>query len=158
MTQDNSIMSENDAGSGDLFNTAAGWVLFAAGLGLGLSILSGKYFHADNPERPETLGYVIEGVEEVGGGARDEALQLLHVQRAALLVWGWFSLREVLLVHGQDDGLDGVVDGGQQRGDGVAYLCSERMVHAHKVSIATFAVLYLFLHVKQGLRHDVRAF
>lgn len=61
-------MSDSDAGSGDLFNTAAGWVLFAAGLGLGLSILSGKYFHADKPERPETLGYVIEGVEEDGGG------------------------------------------------------------------------------------------
>lgn len=62
-------MSDNDAGSGDLFNTAAGWVLFAAGLGLGLSILSGKYFHADKPERPEALGYVIEGVEEEAGAA-----------------------------------------------------------------------------------------
>lgn len=62
-------MSDNDAGSGDIFNTAAGWVLFAAGLGLGLSILSGKYFHADKPERPETLGYIIEGVEEEGGAA-----------------------------------------------------------------------------------------
>ena len=69
MTQDNTDMSDNDAGSGDLFNTAAGWVLFAAGLGLGLSILSGKYFHADKPERPETLGYVIEGAEEEGGAA-----------------------------------------------------------------------------------------
>lgn len=69
MTQDNANnMSDNDQGSGDLFNTAAGWVLFAAGLGLGLSILSGKYFHADKPERPETLGYVIEGAEEEGAG------------------------------------------------------------------------------------------
>lgn len=68
MTQDNANnMSDNDQGSGDLFNTAAGWVLFAAGLGLGLSILSGKYFHADKPERPEPLGYIIEGVEETGG-------------------------------------------------------------------------------------------
>lgn len=64
-------MSDNDTGSGDLFNTAAGWVLFAAGLGLGLSILSGKYFHADKPERPETLGYVIEGVEEAGGAVAE---------------------------------------------------------------------------------------
>jgi cytochrome c len=45
-----------------MFNTAAGWVLFAAGLGLGLSILSGKYFHGDSAERPETLGYEIQGV------------------------------------------------------------------------------------------------
>ncbi|UAB78127.1 cytochrome c family protein [Erythrobacter sp. SCSIO 43205] len=64
-------MSDNDQGSGDLFNTAAGWVLFAAGLGLGLSILSGKYFHADKPERPETLGYVIEGAEEEGAGPKE---------------------------------------------------------------------------------------
>ena len=62
MTNDNSTgnTSGTDTGSGDLFNTAAGWVLFAAGLGLGLSILSGKFFHGDDPQRPETLGYVIE--------------------------------------------------------------------------------------------------
>ncbi|WP_298336381.1 c-type cytochrome [uncultured Erythrobacter sp.] len=64
-------MSENNAGSGDLFNTAAGWVLFAGIVGLGLSVLSGKFFHADKPERPETLGYVIEGVEEEGGAAAE---------------------------------------------------------------------------------------
>jgi cytochrome c len=66
MTQDNSSESAPNAesGSGDLFNTAAGWVLFAAGLGLGLSIVSGKVFHGDSPERPEQLGYVIEVAEE----------------------------------------------------------------------------------------------
>ena len=71
MTQDNSSGNTpgTESGSSDLFNTAAGWVLFAAGLGLGLSILSGKYFHGDKPERPEQLGYVIEGAEEEGGGA-----------------------------------------------------------------------------------------
>lgn len=52
----------------DRFNTAAGWVLFAGIIGLGFAILSGKYFHADNPERPETLGYVIEGVVEDSAG------------------------------------------------------------------------------------------
>lgn len=60
--------AEGQGAGGDLFNTAAGWVLFAAGLGLGLSILSGKYFHGDDPQRPEQLGYVIEGAEEEGGG------------------------------------------------------------------------------------------
>lgn len=74
MTQDNSsdATPAAESGSGDLFNTAAGWVLFAAGLGLGLSILSDKYFHGYSPERPEQLGYVIEGVEEEGGGAAAE--------------------------------------------------------------------------------------
>lgn len=57
-----------DSGSGDMFNTAAGWVLFAGVVGLGLSILSDKFFHGYSPERPEKLGYVIEGVEEEGGG------------------------------------------------------------------------------------------
>ena len=53
----------------DRFNTAAGWVLFAGIIALGLSVLSGKYFHGDKPERPEQLGYVIEGAETEGDGA-----------------------------------------------------------------------------------------
>ena len=48
----------------DRFNTVAGWVLFAGIIALGFSVLSYKYFHADNPERPEQLGYVIEGAEQ----------------------------------------------------------------------------------------------
>jgi len=71
----------SDSGSGDLFNTAAGWVLFAAGLGLGLSIVASKYFHGDSPQRPEQLGYVIEGAEVEGGGVPEvtmaEALTLV---------------------------------------------------------------------------------
>ncbi|MEO0871089.1 MAG: c-type cytochrome, partial [Pseudomonadota bacterium] len=59
--------TEGQQAGGDLFNTAAGWVLFAAGLGLGLSILSDKYFHGSDPERPEQLGFVIEGVETDDG-------------------------------------------------------------------------------------------
>ncbi|MFL0355613.1 c-type cytochrome [Erythrobacter sp. GH1-10] len=55
-------------GSGDLFNTAAGWVLFAAGLGLGLSILADKYFHGYDPEMPEQPGYLIEVAEEESSG------------------------------------------------------------------------------------------
>lgn len=70
MTQDNTSADTpgSDANSGDIFNTAVGWVLFAAGLGLGLSILADKYFHGSDPERPEQLGYVIEGAEEEGAG------------------------------------------------------------------------------------------
>jgi cytochrome c len=56
----------------DRFNTAAGWVLFSGIVALGLTSLSGKYFHADKPERPEQMGYPIEGVVEEGeGGAED---------------------------------------------------------------------------------------
>ncbi|MDC0886705.1 cytochrome c family protein [Altererythrobacter sp.] len=52
-------------------NTIFGWILFSGIVALGLSILSGKYFHADNPEAPETAGYFIEGAEEGAGGAAE---------------------------------------------------------------------------------------
>lgn len=90
MTQDNSSQANaaGPNGGGDLFNTAAGWVLFAAGLGLGLSILSGKFFHGDKPERPEKLGYVIEGaVEEGGGGAAEMSMaEALNMKPAAEMI------------------------------------------------------------------------
>ena len=47
----------------DRFNTIAGWVLFAGIVALGSSIVAGEAFHA---ERPETMGYPIEGVEVEG--------------------------------------------------------------------------------------------
>jgi cytochrome c len=50
----------------DRFNTIAGWVLFAGIVALGASIVSGEAFHQ---ERPEEMGYPIEGVEVEGGGA-----------------------------------------------------------------------------------------
>lgn len=85
MTQDNSSNATpgSESASGDLFNTAAGWVLFAAGLGLGLSILSAKYFHADKPERPEQQGYAVEVAEESSGPAEmtfAEALSLVSAE------------------------------------------------------------------------------
>ena len=89
MTKDTSSQAEaaGQNGGGDLFNTAAGWVLFAAGLGLGLSILSGKYFHGDKPERPEQLGYVIEGaVEETAGPAEVSIAEALNAMPVADLV------------------------------------------------------------------------
>ncbi|MET0137675.1 MAG: cytochrome c family protein [Sphingobium sp.] len=53
---------------GDRFNTAAGWALFAGIIALGGGIVSSKMFHQ---ERPEEMGYAIEGVEAEGGGAAD---------------------------------------------------------------------------------------
>jgi cytochrome c len=44
-------------------NTIAGWVLAGGIAALGFSIVSGKYFHAGKHERPEVMGYEIEGVE-----------------------------------------------------------------------------------------------
>jgi len=54
----------------DRFNTIAGWVLFAGIVALGSSIVAGEVFHS---ERPEKMGYPIEGVEIEGeGGAEAE--------------------------------------------------------------------------------------
>tara|TARA_R110002110_G_scaffold125123_2_gene302802 strand:- start:653 stop:1276 length:624 start_codon:yes stop_codon:yes gene_type:complete len=50
-------------------NTIAGWVLAGGIAALGFSIVSGKYFHAGKHERPEVMGYVIEGVESSDGAA-----------------------------------------------------------------------------------------
>src|SRR3546814_20358681 len=49
-------------------NTIAGWVLAGCGAALGLSILRGMMFHS---ERPEKMGYPIEGVEAEGGDGGD---------------------------------------------------------------------------------------
>ena len=52
-------------------NTIAGWTLAACGAALGLSIVGSMVFHG---ERPEKMGYAIEGVEAEGaaGGAAAE--------------------------------------------------------------------------------------
>jgi cytochrome c len=89
MTQDNS--SQDNAasltGGGDLFNTAAGWVLFAGVVGLGLAQLSKGYFHGDKPDRPEKLGYVIEGAVEEGAGPAEASIaDALNAMPAAELV------------------------------------------------------------------------
>jgi cytochrome c len=59
-------------------NTIAGWVLFAGIVALGGTLAAGTYF---NGERPETMGYPIEGVVEEGGSA--EAEQPIEVYLAS---------------------------------------------------------------------------
>ena len=46
------------------FNTIAGWSLAGGIVALGASIVTTEIFHS---ERPETMGYVVEGVVEEGG-------------------------------------------------------------------------------------------
>ena len=50
----------------DRFNAIAGWVLFAGIVALGTSLVTGEVFPQ---ERPETMGYPIEGVVVEGAGA-----------------------------------------------------------------------------------------
>jgi len=58
-------------------NTIAGWVLAGGIAALGFSIVSSKYFHAGKHERPEVMGYVIEGVETSGGADSGPAIETL---------------------------------------------------------------------------------
>ena len=58
-------------------NTIAGWVLAGGIAALGFSIVSGKYFHAGKHERPEVMGYVIDGVETAGGADAGPAIETL---------------------------------------------------------------------------------
>jgi cytochrome c len=50
----------------DRANTIAGWVLGAGIAALGLTIVTGEHFKA---ERPEKMGYAVQGVEQEGGAA-----------------------------------------------------------------------------------------
>ena len=52
----------------DRSNTIAGWVLAGGIVALGLSIVSGMYFHAEAPEK-EGFAVVAEAVGEAGGAA-----------------------------------------------------------------------------------------
>jgi len=60
----------------DRFNTIAGWTLFAGIIALGAGIVGTKMFHQ---ERPEPMGYAIQGVEAEGegGGAAGPSLNTL---------------------------------------------------------------------------------
>ena len=64
-------------------NTIFGWILFSGIIALGVSILSGKFFHADNaPEMEQNqFGLWVEAADESGGGPAEmsmaEALNMM---------------------------------------------------------------------------------
>ena len=61
----------------DRFNTIAGWTLFSGIVALGLASVSGHFFGADKPHRPETMGYKIAGVVTSDAGAAEVPLATL---------------------------------------------------------------------------------
>jgi cytochrome c len=61
----------------DRFNTIAGWLLFSGIVALGLNAVSERVFEANKPERPEKMGYPIEGVVEEGAAAGPDLGTLL---------------------------------------------------------------------------------
>ena len=65
----------------DRNNTIIGWALFAGICALGLSVVTGEYFHS---ERPEKMGYTVEGVEaeDTGGGEAAEQPAAFYLAKA----------------------------------------------------------------------------
>ena len=63
----------------DRFTTISGWVLFAGIVALGASIVSGEAFHQ---ERPEEMGYPIEGVVVEGDGPAAEEPIAVYLAKA----------------------------------------------------------------------------
>jgi len=61
-------------------NTIAGWVLGAGIVALGASIVSGELFHQ---ERPEKMGYPIEGVVVPGEGGAEAEQPIANLLAAA---------------------------------------------------------------------------
>jgi cytochrome c len=63
----------------DRANTIAGWVLGAGIAALGLTIVTGEHFKA---ERPEKMGYAVQGVEQEGGAAVAEKPFAFYMSQA----------------------------------------------------------------------------
>lgn len=66
----------------DRTNTIAGWLLAAGIAALGLSVVTGEYFRS---ERPEKMGYTVEGVEadaSAGGGEAAEQPAAVYLAKA----------------------------------------------------------------------------
>ncbi|RYY33072.1 MAG: c-type cytochrome, partial [Sphingomonadales bacterium] len=81
----------------DRTNTIAGWALAGGIAALGLSIVSGMMFHS---ERPEKMGYPIEGVEEAGEGGGAVAAEPIAVRLAkADLAKGEASFKKCMACH-----------------------------------------------------------
>jgi len=85
----------------DRFNTIAGWVLFAGIVALGSSIVAGEYFLS---ERPEKMGYPIDGVEQEGaGGAAAEQPIEVYLAKADPAA-GQQTFNKCMACHNADKG------------------------------------------------------
>ena len=78
-------------------NTIAGWVLGAGIVALGASIVSGEMFHQ---ERPEKMGYPIEGVVLKGeGGAAEPEVPIANLLASADVAKGEGQFKKCTACH-----------------------------------------------------------
>lgn len=85
----------------DRSNTIAGWTLFAGIVALGASIVSGEIFHS---ERPEQMGYPIEGVVEEGDGAAEAEQPIATFLASADSAKGEQVFKKCAACHNADKG------------------------------------------------------
>ena len=110
----------------DRFNTIAGWVLFAGIVALGSSIVAGEVFHS---ERPEKMGYPIEGVEIEGEGAAEAEKPIAFYLASADPAKGQQVFNKCTACHNAEKGganqlgpnLWGVLGEGVGKGHGFAF-------------------------------------
>jgi len=85
----------------DRFNTIAGWVLFAGIVALGSSIVAGETFKS---ERPEEMGYAIEGVVQEGEGAAEAEKPIAFYLATADAAAGEQVFKKCTACHNADKG------------------------------------------------------
>ena len=85
----------------DRFNTIAGWVLFAGIVALGASIVGGETFHS---ERPEEMGYPIEGVVQEGEGGAEAEQPIAFYLASADAAAGEQVFKKCTACHNADKG------------------------------------------------------
>ena len=83
------------------FNTIAGWVLGAGIVLLGASLVTGEMFKS---ERPETMGYPIQGVEEEGGDEGPAEQPIAFYLQTADAAAGEAVFRKCAACHNADQG------------------------------------------------------
>ena len=84
----------------DRNNTIAGWVLFAGIIALGASIVTGEVYKT---ERPEKMGYPIEGVE-VEGASGEPAKPIEFYLATADVAKGEQVFKKCTACHNADNG------------------------------------------------------
>ncbi len=85
----------------DRANTIAGWVLAGGIVALGLTIVTGEYFRA---ERPESMGYAIEGVEAEGGAGGAAEKPIAFYLASADVAKGEAVFKKCAACHNADKG------------------------------------------------------
>lgn len=85
----------------DRQNTINGWVLFAGVVALGSSIVAGEVFKA---ERPEEMGYPIEGVAAEGEGEAEAEQPIAFYLASADAAKGEQVFKKCAACHNADQG------------------------------------------------------